>query len=551
MDRLSFSDRSARFRALMSDEVVRESLLAAALAGVLAALFAWLGPPGNDLAAHTYLRSEFLQHGLVIWNNYWYAGRYSYITYSPLYYPLAGLIGIRPLATIMTAASAFAFSTLLGRQWGAKARWSSRSFAVLWAGIVFSAAFPFELGGMLALFAVWALQAHRQKSFFVLSLLTLIASPLAFLFLLIAAAAFGLAGGVKDLRRLRPAALALAVCLLLGFVAWRMFPSGGHYPFQLLILLDIATFCALSAALSWRVEQARLLRWIFPLYLVASLIVFASPSQLGSNIGRLRLFALPIGLLLFALRDYRPRLLIAPVLALALLWNLGPIVGGYVKGRSDPGDERQYWAPAIDFLHGKLTPSYRVEVVDTVNHWAAVYLPQARIPIVRGWFRQDDYPQNEILYTDDELSARSYLGWLRGLGARYVILSGAPSDHSSHNEAELIRSGHSGLKEVFRTSDLTIYEVPSPRSMISGPGNPRVLTLGASTIRLELPSPGRYRLAVRFSPYLRATGVCTHKRRDDMTELVARRGGEIKLEFKFGFLRGLDALVNPDAGCCS
>lgn len=551
MSRVSVSSRTEQLRESLTDRVVRESLFAAALAGVLAALFAWLGPPGNDLAAHTYLRWEFLQHGLVFWNNYWYSGRYSYITYSPLYYPLAGLIGIRLLAAITIAASAFAFSMLLGRQWGAKARWSSRSFAALWAGIVFSAAFPFELGGMLALLAIWALQAHRYKSFFVLSFLTMIASPLAFAFLLLVVAAFGLAGGGKDLARLRRPALALAFCLVLGLIVWRMFPSTGQYAFQLTILLEIVAFCALGAALTWRNEQAGLLRWIFPLYLAASLIVFASSSPLGSNLGRLRLFALPIVLLAFSLRGYRPRLLVAPLLALALLWNLGPIVDGFDKGRSDPGDQRQYWAPAIDFLHGKLTPSYRVESVDTVNHWAAVYLPQAGIPIVRGWFRQDDYPQNKILYTDDDLSARSYLGWLRGLGARYVILTEAPSDYSSRHEAELIRSGRSGLKEVFRSSNLMIYEVPRPRSMITGPGNPRVLALGSAKIRLELSEPGRYRLAVRYSPYLRAAGVCVGKRSDGMTELVARRRGATELEFDFDPGRALEVLAGSRTGSCS
>jgi len=547
--RATVSSRAGHLRESLADVLIREALLAALLAGSLAALFAWLGPPGNDLAAHAYLRWEFLQHGLVLWNNYWYSGRYSYITYSPLYYPLAGLIGIRLLATVTIAASALAFSMLTGRQWGRRARWSSRSFAVLWAGIVFSAAFPFELGAMLALFAVWALQAGGRWRFAVLSLLTLLASPLAFALLTLVVAAFGLAGARNGLTRLRQPALVLGACFVLGLLAWRMFPSSGYYPFQLTILLEIVAFCAVGAALTWRTEEAHLLRWIFPLYLAAGLAAFALPSELGSNIGRLRLFAFPITLLVFSLRGYRPRLLVAPVLALALLWNLGPIVSGFDKGRSDHGDARQYWTPAIDFLHGKLTPSYRVESVDTVNHWAAFYLPQAGIPIVRGWFRQDDYPQNEILYKD--FSARSYLRWLRGLGARFVILTGAPSDYSSRDEGALIRSGHSGLKEVFHSSDLTIYEVPRPHSMITGPGSPQVVALDAARIRLELPEPGRYRLAVRFSPYLQAAGACVRKRADGMTEIVTRRRAVTTLVFDFDPGRALEVLAGSEQSGCS
>ena len=63
---------------------------------------------------------------------------------------------------------------------------------------------------------------------------------------------------------------------------------------------------------------------------------------------------------------------------------------------------------------------------------------------MRGWYRQNDFPQNELLY-DRTLAARAYESWLRGLGVRYVVLSDAPPDYSSRGEAALIRSGRSGL----------------------------------------------------------------------------------------------------------
>src|SRR5919198_2113798 len=54
-----------------------EALFSAVAAASLAAVLAWLGPPGSDLAAHAYQRAVFLQHGFALWNNFWYAGRYS------------------------------------------------------------------------------------------------------------------------------------------------------------------------------------------------------------------------------------------------------------------------------------------------------------------------------------------------------------------------------------------------------------------------------------------------------------------------------------------
>ena len=167
-------------------------MLAAGSAASLAALLIWLGPPGNDLAAHVYQRTVFLHDGFQLWNNFWYGGRYSFVTYSVLYYPLAAVFGIRALAILSIGIAALAFAVVVGRQYGPVARWSSRTFAVVWAGLVISAAFPFALGFALGLLALWALQAGKRWHFGVLAVLTVAASPLAFLLLAIFLAGIGL-----------------------------------------------------------------------------------------------------------------------------------------------------------------------------------------------------------------------------------------------------------------------------------------------------------------------------------------------------------------------
>jgi hypothetical protein len=540
-------DRSRLLRPPWSP-LTREALLAALIAASLAALLGWVGPPGNDLAAHVYLRREFVEHGFTFWSNFWYSGRYSYITYSPLYYPLAAVIGIRLLATITIAVSAFAFAMVVGRQWGAPARWSSRSFAVVWAAVVFSAVFPFVLGCTLALLALWALQAGARWRFTLLVVLTLVASPLAFLLLVVVAAGIGLARKQELSRLLQPAGTFLA-CALLGLLVWRLFPSSGRYPFSPIALVDVGIFCAIGAALTWRVERARPLRWIFPVYFLACLVAFVVPSELGSNVARLRLMALPLAVLVFSLRGYRPRLFVIPVLALALYWNLGPIAEGFDHGLSDPAAEAGYWTPAIRFLHQNLTPSYRVEVVDTVGHWAAVYLPRADVPLTRGWYRQDDFPQNEALY--EHLSAHTYLSWLRSLGVRYVILTDAPTDYSARQEARLIRGGRSGLRPVFRQPNLTVYAVPHPRALVSGPGRPRVLSMTEAGLRLWLDRPGLYRVAVHYSPYWQAEGACLEQTQDGMIAVTASRAGSLDLAFDVDAGRALSVLAGDETSTCA
>src|ERR1041384_3506327 len=98
--------------------LAREAMISTALAATLAAPLLWAAPPGIDWAAHAYQRTFLLQHGFAIWNNFWYAGRYSFVTYSLLYYPLAALLGIRVLALASIASAAAAFTLVVLTQWG-------------------------------------------------------------------------------------------------------------------------------------------------------------------------------------------------------------------------------------------------------------------------------------------------------------------------------------------------------------------------------------------------------------------------------------------------
>jgi hypothetical protein len=112
----------------------------AAAAGLLAALLVWLGPPGTDLAAHVYQRTLFIEHGFVLWNNFWYGGRYSFVNYSVLYYPLAAAIGIKLLAVLTVAVAVVGFAEVVRHEWESHSRWAIRVFALVWALLVVSAA---------------------------------------------------------------------------------------------------------------------------------------------------------------------------------------------------------------------------------------------------------------------------------------------------------------------------------------------------------------------------------------------------------------------------
>ena len=520
--------------------LAREATIATALAASLAAILLWAAPPGVDWAAHAYQRTFLIQHGFAVWNNFWYAGRSSFVTYSLLYYPLAVLLGIRVLALVSIATAALAFSMIVLRQWGPVSRLSSRSFAVLWAGLVVSAAFPFALAVSFALLAIWALQEGRRGRFAVCAILALAASPLAFAFLGVVLA--GLAVGRRSLRHVGVQAAVLAGGTLAEVVVYRVFGDGGRFPFAPIELVPALIFCGLGLVVTRGIPAARPLHGLFWIYLGAVVVAYAVPSSVGSNIERIRYAALPIALLAVALRRYRPVWLAAPAVVLAAIWNLTPIWTSFAQTASDPAAAAAYWRPAISFLETHSSPSFRVEVVDTADHWPAAYLPEAGIPIARGWFRQNDFPQNELLY-DKSLGARGYDAWLRRMGVRYVVLPDAPIDYSSQEEAKIVAAGRAGLRFVVRLPHQTVYELPHPTPLVTGPGSASVLWLWPQRLVAVVDRPGSYLVRVRWSPYWRANAGCVSRTHGGLTRLDVGRAGLVQLSFALDVSRGLRTLA--------
>jgi hypothetical protein len=502
----------------------RVPLTTALLSLALAAAVLFLAPHGMDFAAHLYQRRLFLDHGFRLWNNHWYAGRYSFVGYSLLYYPMSAVVGITALAIASIVAAVAAFALLLERQWGASARPAAYAFAVVWPITAVTGAFPFLLGSAFALAALVAVQRRRNVLFAVLALLSLFSSPLAFGFL--ALVSISAAVGARERRVVAPA-LALGIALAVEIVLARLFPAGGSFPFPWPTLLGALTFAAIGAALTW--NQSRLLFALFAVYGVTCLVSYVVPSELGANVVRIRFVALPLAFLVLALRRFRPRFAAVGALALASAWTLIPLGSAIVQAADDPASAPVYWRPAITFLQRHLTPSYRVEAVATADHWEALYLPRAGIPIARGWFRQDDLPQNELLYKP--LQPGRYVEWLRSLGVRYVLLTDAPLDYSARREATLLRSGRAGLPIVHRFANGVVYGVPSPHEMIEGPGAARVRSLADTTVLLQVAARGTYRLAFRYSSYWTPSRGCLSRRQDGMTNLSVPRAGTVTLSF--------------------
>jgi hypothetical protein len=434
--------------------------IAFVVCGAVASGLLWLGPPGSDTAAHVYQLWFFKEHGFTLWDNYWYSGRYVFVTYSWLYYPLAAVLGIKLLAAVSLAVAAGAFARLVAY------RPAVLAFALVWGAFALSGAYPFMLGVAFALVAL-----NTRRWFGVFAALTWAASPLALLLLGVV---------VMGLRRWRAVAAVLPFVVLQGVLSL-VYRNPGHFPFSWEEAGAAALFCIGAIALT----RGRPIRGVFVAWLALVVASFAFPSQLGENAARLRFMALPLALLV--LRG-RPLRIVVPLAALAAAYNVSPLVWSFQKGLDERAEHAAYWAPAISYLREHADPNFRVNALDTVGHWEAVYLPQAGIPITRGWYRQDDFPENAVLY--DRLDEQTYLRWLHERGVKYVLVPNDRLDYTSARELAFATK----LQSVTRLGDVRVYAVTDPRPIVPGA---EVVRLTHDSITVRVPRKGRYPVAIR------------------------------------------------------
>jgi hypothetical protein len=135
------------------------------------------------------------------------------------------------------------------------------------------------------------------------------------------------------------------------------------------------------------------------------------------------------------------------------------------------------------------------------------------------------------------------------MAVRYVLVTDAPPDYSSRNEARLLASGRSGLVVVKRLPHMTVYELPAATPLVTGPAPATVLWLWPQRLVAEVGAPGTYRVRVRWSPYWQSSEGCVAKTADGMTRVTARHAGLVELRFRISVTRGLQTLAGTIPAC--
>jgi hypothetical protein len=531
---------NARLSAL--DTAARRNLLALActlVAGAITLLLGALMVPGIDAPSHLFQTWLYRHGGFDVWNNYWYAGRYEFVNYSMLYYPLAAHVGQLGVLVPCAAVMGGCFALVCRREWGVAARGPSLTFAATAPFIMMiGGTYPFLAGIATSLAALLLLQRGRRVLFAAAVLLTLAFSPLSFSLLcaVLAGVLLGQAHPLHSLRLHRAALLSVVVVFVLGVVLQRAFPSEGWYPYDLTDAGIVLVFSLAGLWVAGRHAHTRSMRALFAVYLALNLIAFLLKGPIGSNPSRLFAIAgAPMLWLTANLNPRRSRLIVIPIIALAVGVQVGPKVRDAYSAWQNPASARSYWRPALNFLrdHRAEADGYRVEAVSTWGHWEAYYVARAGVPLARGWFRQEDFPQNGSLY-NDEMSPAAFRRWLRSVGVKYVLLPDAPLDYSSTREAALLRSGRSGLIIAGRTRHWTFYALPNATPIVTAPPGRRAnLTyLGQERVVVHVSGPGRYIARIRYSPYRHAlpASVCLSQTRNGMTLITTHMPGFVQMD---------------------
>ena len=376
-----------------------------------------------------------------------------------------------------------------------------------------------------------------------LAVLTVLASPVAGLFLAIGGVAVAGAGDRRGGFAVAAAALASITALSLAF------PTGGEEPFVFTAFIGVPLF-ALAALLLLPPEE-RVLRWGVALYALVSLVAFVVANPVGGNMARLgALAAGPV--LALGLAGRRP--LALAVVALPLVyWQWVAPVRDLSQASGDPSVHASYYQPLLAQLeHRTRGLPVRIEIPPTRNRWEADYVAP-RFPLARGWLRQlesDDFD----LFTDGNLTAARYRLWLNQWGVSYVAVSDAKLDYLSTDEVDLIRRGLPYLRPVWSSQDWRLYRVEDSTGLVSTTGDfpaptgrrDRITALGPASFTLSARDSGRFLVRIRYTRYWTVTaGSACVEREGEWTAVEMDHPGIVRVAARFS----LGALFGRERQC--
>jgi hypothetical protein len=452
----------------------------------LSTVYVLLGPRAPDLAAQL-ARTGAAARGATVWWGGWYGG-INLPTYSVVSGPLMTHLGVTTVGVLATVVVAAAAGDLL--RTAPRPRAGAAAAGAFAAANLFSGRITFAVGMAVAVASLALLRRGRVGAAVVAAVASGLASPIAVLFLTLAAGAL-----VATSAEGRRGALAVAGAAALPVaVTSAVFDQPSVMPFAATTFIATVVACAVVAAL----PVPTVARVGALLAGGVAVVAFVLPTPVGSNAARLpMLVAAPVVLAAARLRPVWAAALAAVLAA----WPVTNLVHD-LRPATDASAHAPYYAPLLARLPPAGTATQRLEVVDPRSHGADVYLPH-RIPLARGWERQVDVADNAIFYQPDGLTQASYLAWLRRRGVGWVALPDAPVDWGAASEKRLVAAGLPYLRQVWRGAHWLLYRVTVPAPVARGAA--QVTGMTDSTVRLHAAHTGTALVSIRYSRVLTLT----------------------------------------------
>ena len=456
---------------------------------VLTVIYLRWTPLVPDLAAQVARANVIRSSGVSSWWTGWYGGLLlpSYSLLVPMW---MADFGVRTTGVVSIAAGTVGFAAL------ARGSLRPRASALVFAGIslanLVDGRVTFTVGLSVGVWALVAVANRRTVVSTILALITYMCSPLAGLFLGLVLTAVVL----TDRERRWQAGLGAGVLVGAGVLTAVFFPSTGTMPFD----LWSGVVAALYVGAIVIVCPQPVIRAAATLALFAFVVFVLVPGAIGDNITRLAW----VGLLPLAVASAPlPRWRLLVLTSLLALWPVSDLTG-QVRSALQPSAHADFYVPLLNQIRGAeqhagaVAVGQRVEVIDTSNHWASVYL--SSLSLARGWDRQADRASNPIFYGGDQaLTAASYRAWLDQLAVGWVALPAAPLDYASRPEARLVAAGLPYLQLAWASPQWRLYRVLDATPLATGA---QVLAVHAGDVHLASDHAGLVSLRVRWSPYL-------------------------------------------------
>ncbi|WP_457110416.1 MFS transporter [Marmoricola sp. URHA0025 HA25] len=496
----------------------RPVLIVGVVASSLLVVWARLDPSlGGDLAAQYAWASFARLHPTSAYDLAWYGGMHP-VSYSALSPYVMAFLGVRTTMVLSGIVSAGLLAHLLVRSESVRRPlWPALYGTLALTANAVSGRATFSLGTMFGLAAVTVVVTwpnaptsgrrawSRGLLAAALSALAAAASPVAGLFVGIAAGALWLGG-----RRTRAYVVGLPPLVVVAASAW-LFPFSGRQPMHLasaILPVGLVVANLLLLPRSWttvRIGSA--------LYGCAVIAAWAVPSPVGSNIVRLGLVFGGIPLVALAAdranahfrmttrlrrRSGWAMALLALAIGASTIWQVSVATSDAIGSRPDA---QASWTitPLAHQLQARGAALGRTEAVPTKNHQEAAALA-GYVNLARGWNRQADAERNPLFYGKAPLTASTYRAWLDTWAVHFVVVSTDRPDPAAEDEEALVTGGLPYLHPVWTDRRWTLYRVDAPAPVADPPAE--VVRFTAAGLELRLPRAATVLVRIPYSPWL-------------------------------------------------